>query len=148
MRELNIIRCVREHAFFAGVSDDHCDEIAAFSELATFVTDAPLFRADEAADRLYLIRHGKVSLRSRSGSAFLTVDRDEMVGEAWCFAPYQWTHDAVALEGVTALAVDAARLREICERDPELGYMLLQRVGTIVHDQVLHANLQLMDMYR
>ena len=45
------------------------------------------------------------------------------------------------------LCFRAARLREQCKRDPELGYELMQRVGYMLIERFQAARLKLLNAY-
>ena len=92
--------------------------------------DQYLFHADDPADWIYLIRHGRVALRSprrAAADAFETLGEGEIVGLTWLLPPYRWGYDARAIELVRAIALDAKCLRDKCEDDHDLGYALLKR---------------------
>ena len=61
--------------------------------------------------------------------------------------PYRWTFDARAVEPTVALMIDAACLRDICDDDPAIGYPLYKRFARLVHDRLVAARLQMIDLY-
>jgi CRP/FNR family transcriptional regulator, cyclic AMP receptor protein len=43
--------------------------------------------------------------------------------------------------------VDAAVLRELCDRDHDLGYLVMRRLANIVASRLMSSQLQLLDMF-
>lgn len=113
--------------------------------------DAYLFHEGEAADRLFLVRRGRVALELLvPGRGPLIIDsiRDgEVLGLSWLRPPSRWQFDARALEPVEALAFEGAALLDACERDPRLGYQLTVRLAEVMLRRMQSARLRLTDLY-
>jgi CRP-like cAMP-binding protein len=54
---------------------------------------------------------------------------------------------ARALERVEALALDGGALLTTCKRDPQFGFVLMQRLLGVVAERLQATRLQLHDMY-
>jgi CRP/FNR family transcriptional regulator, cyclic AMP receptor protein len=52
-----------------------------------------------------------------------------------------------ALDGVQALAFNAADLRQMCEEDPRFGYALMTRLLAVVAERLQATRLQIVDMH-
>jgi len=76
-----------------------------------------------------------------------TVQAGDLVGLAWLVPPYRWDLDARAVEPVNAVAFDAMCLRTKCDKDPRVGYLLMQRVAGTMHDRIRSARVRLLDVY-
>ena len=104
-------KIVREHRFFADLDDDTIKLIAGCARNVVFKAGEYLFHTGDAADEFYLIRHGRVALDvvapGRKAITFQTVGEGEIVGVSWLLPPYQWMHDARAVELVRAIGMDA-----------------------------------------
>ena len=55
--------------------------------------------------------------------------------------------DARATTPVSAVALDGACLRGKCDRDPALGYALMQRVSHVMYERLQDARMRLLDLY-
>jgi CRP-like cAMP-binding protein len=110
-----------------------------------------IFREGEAADKFYLIRHGKVSLGvytpGHGSMTIQTVNEGDVLGWSWLFEPYQWHFDARALVLTRAVSFDGECMRTKCEADHDLGYELMKRFGQIIIQRLQAARLQNLDMY-
>lgn len=149
MRRIDQI--VREHRFFAGLTDADVDLISGCARNVAFAAGDYLCREGQPADRFFLLRHGRVALEiaapGHGALTFQTLAEGEIVGVSWLVAPYRWQHDARALEPTRAIAMDAKCLRGKCDADHDLGYEMMQRFVPLLV-QRLHATvLQALDIY-
>jgi CRP-like cAMP-binding protein len=106
----------------------------------------------EAAETLYLLRRGLVSLEVRDPGrpplVIETIGAGAAVGWSWLFPPYRWQFDARAIEPVGAIAVDAVCLRSKAEADPAFGYQLIMRVASVIRSRLDATQVRLLDLYR
>jgi CRP-like cAMP-binding protein len=144
-------RIIREHRFFAGLSDDFCTLVCGCASNVRFEAGQYLFKEGDPADAFYLVRHGRVGLEiadpARGRITFQTVGEGEIVGVSWLVPPYRWTYNAKAVEPVRAIGMDASCLRGKCDVDHDLGYELMQRFMPIVVERLHATRLQLLDVY-
>jgi CRP/FNR family cyclic AMP-dependent transcriptional regulator len=112
---------------------------------------ASIFREHEEAATFYLITAGRVGLEifvpGRGPTPIVTLHPGEALGWSWLFPPYRWQFDAVALDPVTLIVFDAARLRTHCMADHELGYEILLRVARVMAQRLQSTRIQLLDVY-
>ncbi len=146
-----IERLLREHAFFAGVDEGTVLTVAGCAANVVFKEDAFVFRQGEPADRFFIVRTGKVAVEihdpSRGAMGIQTVCAGEVLGWSWMFEPYRWRFDARALDTVRATSLDARCLREKCEQDPRLGYLLMRRISAMIVERLMGVRLQMLDLY-
>jgi CRP/FNR family cyclic AMP-dependent transcriptional regulator len=144
-------RIVREHPFFAGLEEEFCAHICGCAKNVRFEADQYLLHEGEAADQLYLLRHGRVALEvtvpGRGPVTFQTLVAGEIVGVSWLIPPYRWTYDAKALEATRAIAMDATCLRRKCEEDHDLGYEMMKRFVPVLIERLHGTRLQMLDVY-
>ncbi len=144
-------RIVKEHRFFAGLSDDFAKLVCGCAKNVRFEAGEYLFREGEPADQLYLVRHGRVSLEmtapSRGAVTFQTVGEGEIVGVSWLIPPYRWTYDAKAMELIRAVSIDATCIRRKCEDDHDLGYELMKRFVPVLVERLHGTQMQILDVY-
>jgi CRP/FNR family cyclic AMP-dependent transcriptional regulator len=140
-----------DHALFDGLSTQQQAAIFAFAESVSFDTGQYIFHQGGAADRFYVITGGKVSLEmsdpGRGSLVVQTLTAGDVLGWSWIVKPYTWHFDARAIEPVTLLAFDAARIRWLFEAEYELGYRMVGRFMEILVQRLQATRLQLMDVY-
>ncbi len=144
-------RIVREHPFFAGLSEDRIQLVAGCARNVRFDAGQYLFRTGDPADEFYLVRHGLVALElnapGRGAITFETVSPGEIVGLGWLIPPFARTSDARAVELVRAIGMDAKCLRAKCDADHDLGYEMMLRFVPRVVERLYAARLQILDVY-
>ncbi len=140
-----------EHPFFAGLDEPTLALLSGCARNVGFASGEMLLRTGEPADTFYVIRHGRVALElhtpNRGPLTIDTAEEGEVVGWSWLVPPYKWTFDGRAVTPVGAIALDGACLRGKCQDDPALGYVLLQRVTTVMYERLQAARIRLLDMY-
>ena len=142
---------LHDHAFFAGLDEPTLELISGCGVNVRFGTDDHILSVNNAADRFYVLRSGKVAVeidQPRSGPIIVeTLGPGEILGVSWMLPPHRWTFDARAIEDTSAVAIDATCLRGKCDDDPALGYELFKRFAGLVHDRLQATRLQLLDVY-
>lgn len=144
-------RLLAEHAFFKGLDEAYVELLAGCATNVRLDAGGFAFREGEPADYFYLIREGKVALEiaapGRGPIVIQTLGRDEIAGWGWLFEPYRWNADARVLEQVRALRFDGACLRGKCDSDPRLGYEMMKRFASVIHQRLDATRYQLLDVY-
>jgi len=144
-------RILGEHRLFAGLGQQFLELAAGCAKNVRFDPDEYLFHADDPADWIYLVRHGRVALEvttpHQGAIRFETVGEGEVVGLTWLLPPYRWGYDARATELTRALALDARCLRDKCEADHDLGYEILKRFLPVLVQRLRATRLQMLDVY-
>jgi len=136
----------------AKLNDEELDFFESVSTPAEFAPSAILFEEDAPADSFYIVSSGRVGLEmttpGKAPIVLQTLGAGQLVGVSWLFAPYRWSWRARALAATTTLAFDAARIREECGVNRDLGF----RVAAVLAEEAikrLHgARLQLLDLYQ
>jgi CRP/FNR family cyclic AMP-dependent transcriptional regulator len=139
------------HPFFAGLGADAVRLMAGCASNVHFAAGDYIFGEGKAANRFFVIRHGRVALEIHSpvrGPLVVdTMDDGEVLGWSWLIPPYRYFGDARAVTAVSATALDGACLRGKCEADAELGYLLLKRVTAVIYQRLESARVRLLDLY-
>jgi CRP-like cAMP-binding protein len=147
----NLERLIAEHPFFGDLEPRYFQILVGCAANVRFDPGQFIFRMGEAADRFYLIRHGRVAvevyLAERGAVVLQTLGPGDVLGWSWFVPPYRWRFDARAVELTRAVAMDGACLRQKCQQDHGLGYQLLRRIATVMAQRLESARLQLVNMY-
>lgn len=127
------------------------DQRAALIALATTVRLSAgdvLFHLGDDADWLYSIEWGRIALtlpmRVRDRDQDVLVEErlpGEIVGWSAAIAPHRMTLTATALSETQLIAIPRRALTDLLEHRPDIGYSLMQNVGTVLGHrlQVLQA---------
>ena len=87
------------------------------------------------------------TIPGRGRVTILTVGPGEVFGWSSLFFERPKTASARTVEPTQALALDAVRLRELCDVDTRLGYLLTRRILDVVSERLKATRMQLLDIY-
>jgi len=146
-----IAELLAEHRFFRDLDAADRDVVAGCGQNVTVAEGSTLMREGGPADVFWAIRSGQVRVGvvhpGRGMLTLETLDEGDILGWSWLFPPYRWHFDAVVDSDVHAVRFDAACLRDKCERDPRLGFALVQRFARVLDERLVSARLRLLDLY-
>jgi len=142
---------LHRHPLFTDLPVAYVRTLADCATDVHFGTGETVFREGEEANRLYLICEGQVALQAFSLQAgALTIDTLEagdLFGWSWLVPPHRWRFDARAVRRTHAIALDGARLREQCDKEPALGFELLRRVAALLDKRLQATRQQLLERF-
>jgi len=144
-------RIISEQPFFTGLDPAFTSLMVSCASNVIFRRGEYVFREGDPANSFFLIRQGKVTVEifapQHEPIVVATLEEGEILGWSWLLPPYQWKHQARALDDVRAIALDGKCLREKCERNHDLGYEILKRFARIIEQRLEATRLQLIDVY-
>lgn len=112
-----------------------------------FTAGDVIFRTGDPANRFYLLESGEVELESGNGGEPVPIQRigaGDVLGWSWLFPPYTWQFDARALTDTKAIFLYGSRLREVCEENPELGYVLMKATAAVLVNRLQRTRRELL----
>lgn len=144
---------LRRYPFFAGLSMEQITTLAKLADEVSVAADHYLFREGDELERFYIVREGKVALiiglmalGDRTSVAELAAKEREIVigtvgaGEvlAWSALapPYRATASGKTQAPCRLIGFDCAALRPLLVANPELGYLLMQKVVQVARDRL------------
>ena len=117
--------------FLRGVSDEHLEQIASISEFRDYEPGEIVFRKGDAADCMYLVVFGKLSIElcvtDSDCKRIVSVGPGEMLGWSSLLDRPRMAALSRAKEPTRLVRVDSAKLLAICDEDPAFGYMFTHR---------------------
>ena len=144
-------RIILQQPVFKGLESQLGAIITGCARNVRFSAGQYILREGEPADEFYLLRAGHVALEVvapvQAPRAFLTLSAGDILGLSWLVPPYRWGYDALAVEDVRAIAMDARCLRTKCDADHDLGYELMKRFATLLVKRLHDTRLQAFDVY-
>ncbi len=138
--------------WFSGLKEEHLKQIAEISHVRYFKSGERFFHEGDKQDYIYILTSGRVVLDMfvphHGKVRFSSVEAWDVFG--WSSVTpsvHQRTAGAVAVLDGAALAIDAEKLRQICEADTSLGYLVMRRLAGVVATRLMQTRLQLIDMF-
>lgn len=142
---------LKEHPFFQQLSQENLIFIGSCAKNVVFHEGDILAHHGDPAELFYLIREGQISLILESPNhkpfLFQTLGANELVGLSWLIPPYLWTASAQVSHNTHAIAFNGKCIREKCEKDPRLGYLLMKHLVSVLVKREDATRLHLLDVY-
>jgi len=134
-------------------SENQLAELAEITERKKFNAGAHVYERGKRADHIFVVINGLVSLNrfepgDKIGISFEKREKGEFFGTACFMKPQEYTLTAVCTEDSEVLAVDADKLLNLCEADPDLGYKFLKEVAKVYFERYKIAKRQIHEMVK
>jgi len=141
---------LQEMGFLQDMAPEHLEEIANIAQIRDFAKFDVVFREGEAAENMYLVMFGIVSLEICAPGAgckqILTLGPGELLG--WSsLLEQRYTARARTPQGARLLQINVAQLLKICDRDPQFGYELMRRTALALANRLSATRMQLLNVY-
>lgn len=150
--ESEIIAELQKIPWFRDLQPRHLNKMAEIASLRRAKAGEVLFREGDKQDNFYVVLEGRVALEMfvphRGKVRFYTAEPWEVFG--WSSVTptvRQRTAGAVAVHDSLVVGFDAEKLRQLCEEDHDLGYLVMRRLANVVASRLLVTRLQLLDMF-
>lgn len=151
-KQAEVIQELKKIPWFKEIKPEHLQKISDIAHLRHVRAGEILFREGDKEDYLYIVLEGRVALDifvpHRGKIRIYTVDPWDLFG--WSSVTptiHQRTAGAAAVVDGLVVAIDSARLRQLCDEDHDLGYVVMRRLTNIVASRLLVTRLQLIDMF-
>ena len=146
-----IISTVRSIPWFNELSPKSVQQLALITEPISVEQDEVIYAEGSQHGCLYIILDGRIQIESYvPGHGLLPIHFSEPLDViGWSsLTPVvrQNPGSAKAFEYSTLLAFDAEELKQLCERNKELGYVVMRRLANIVASSFLNHRLKLIGL--
>ncbi len=138
--------------WFQELDPQHFDSLCGITCLKKVEPGEELFREGDKEDFLYIVLEGRVAIEiyvpGRGRQRIYTAEPMDIVG--WSSATpvvRQRTASARAVLPGRLVYLDAVKLRQLCDQDHDLGYVVMRRLANVIAGRLLVTRLQLLDMF-
>lgn len=142
---------VSGHAFVAGFPAGAIELLVLQAEHVAFEPGSLLLREGDRAAVAYLITQGLVAIEvyvpNQAPIVIETIGAGHVVGLSWAAPPFRSHFDARAVDDVEAVAVDTEALRATLDEHPDLGYLVLDRLASVMLERLQATRVRLLDLY-
>jgi CRP-like cAMP-binding protein len=147
----NLIETLREMRFLHDLGPMHLEQLAKIGRFRDVEEGSIVFRQGDAAQHVYLVVSGNVSLEICAAGAgckqIFTVGPGELLGWSSVLEQSCYIARARALEKTRLVEMYVAQLLTICQRDPQFGYELMHRTALALAKRLSATRMQLLDVY-
>lgn len=138
---------LRRYPYFAGIDEECLKAVAMIAEEKFVPAGTHLFSEGDPADWLNIIVKGEVNIQYVLGSGEKrTVDTlvdGDILGFSAILEPYKYTAVGTTSKDTHLIAIQAKKLRELCDKEPLLGYRLMSQVARLLAHRLEGARVQL-----
>ncbi|MGQ9574127.1 MAG: cyclic nucleotide-binding domain-containing protein [Thermoguttaceae bacterium] len=138
---------LRRYPYFAGISDESLKALAMIAEEKSVPAGTQIFSEGDPAESLNIIVKGEVGIQYILGTGQRrTVDTlvdGDILGWSALVEPYRYTAIGTATKPTQLIAIQASKLRELCDSDPQLGYRLTAQIARLLAHRLEAARVQL-----
>jgi len=147
-----VVKELEKIPWFKEIDPEHLQKIAEIAHLRHVRAGEILFREGDKEDYLYIVIEGRIALDifvpHRGKIRIYTAEPWDLFGWSSVIPIiYQRTAGAVAVVDGLVVGIDSAKLRQVCDDDHDLGYLVMRRLANIVASRLLVTRLQLIDMF-
>ena len=144
---------LRRYSFFGRLNDDQLRAVAMVADIDTAEADATLFEESQPAGFLYLLLEGAIDLYYTSEEKYHPAAKKEFhvgvinPGELFSLSaliePHVLNATARTSQACRFVKFDSTALRELMDRDCELGYFVLQQLSKALMERLTYTRIQL-----
>lgn len=133
---------------FSDICLDDCLAIAELSSDETYDEGESLLIEGEAAERLFVIERGKVSLEKKVQLGRHSTPRNatlnyivpyQMTGFSALVYPYIYTTSAICVEPTRVISIDGPSLRAYLDAHPAVGLKVMDKLTSLIGDRYRQA---------
>lgn len=138
---------LRRYPYFASIGDESLKAIAMMAEEKSVPAKTQLFCEGDPALALNVIVTGEVDIQYILGNGERrTVDtlvEGDLLMWSALVEPYKATAVGTANRPTRLVSIEAKKLRDLCEKDPLVGYQLMTQVAKLLAHRLEGARVQL-----
>jgi CRP-like cAMP-binding protein len=131
---------------FSGLDPQDLDLLAGLFRLESYSAGTTIFGQGDRAGRLYVLLYGKVEIRFKPHDGeTLTVtilDDGGVFGWSAALGRKEYTSCAVSIEDSQVLHTEGRHLRELIEKHPNTGIVILDRLATVIAERLRNTHAQ------
>jgi len=138
--------------WFQELEPKHFESMSSIALLKQVEAGEEIFHEGDKEDYLYIVLEGRIAIDmfvpGRGRQRVYTAEPMDVIG--WSSVTpvvRQRTASARAVLPGRVVCLDAPKLRQLCDRDHDLGYVVMRRLANVVASRLLVSRLQLLDMF-
>jgi CRP-like cAMP-binding protein len=151
MNEIDLRQTLEGIAFLREMPSEFVQRIAGVAQFVSTKEQDVLFREGDAADNIFLIARGTVSLEICAAGAgcrqILTLGAGELLGWSSLLGQSRFTARARTLRAAQLVQISVPKLLQLCDSDAKFGYELMRRTAIALAKRLSAARIQLVNVY-
>ena len=122
-----------ETEFFKGIDPEVMAKITAICKEERHPKDTTLYKKDEDARWLFILKEGAVNLVIKNGGTLATplTETGEVFGWSCMVENGVYTDSGICAKDTRILKLDREKLNEIFDQHPHTGLLIIKRLGAV-----------------
>jgi len=146
----NMIDLLIKYLKIKDISSETMTKLASFCERTVHEAGEILYREHEQSLHFYIVHSGQVDIQylladGRRKTVDALFQGDFMLWSA-VVPPYKTNSIGICRAKTDLIAIDGAKLLELCETDPIFGYRFMSLIASVIRRRVQSARQQLIDL--
>ena len=142
---------LEKSAFFQDFPEDHLDSLLQLAREISFGQQVDIFREDEAAQDVYLIVEGRISLvicTEKTGCRqIMEVGAGDLIGWSALLERLRLTDTAHTLTPVKVIAFNGSKLLKLCQENPSFGFAFMKLTANVLCERLTATRWKLLDVH-
>ena len=138
---------LRRYPFFANIDENSVKAVAMIADETCVPAGKQMFREGDSADAMHIITRGEIQIQYVLGDeSRRTVDTlvdGDILGWSALVHPFKYTAVGTTSKETNLITIQAKKLRELCDKDPLLGYRLMTEIAKLLASRLEGARIQL-----
>lgn len=143
---------LKKNPVFRNLDPAEMEKVVGLFERRSYRAGDSVLTQDEEAKTLFIVERGLVGITMRATHTSEVTVATESSGGAFGWSalvhPQRYTASAKCFQDSELFALDGAKLRELCYREPRLGVKIMEGLACLVAMRLDSARVQLLDMWR
>jgi CRP-like cAMP-binding protein len=138
---------LKDSPLFHGLTDDQMDQVLALGSLVTYQAGETMLKLGTAASDLYIILEGKATAVTWDSDKLMDLGHGSVFGALSFVDGQPQPAHILAATNCTVAKFPAADLRQLMNRDRDLGFVLLATMSRVIAHRYRKAISQLDDLF-
>ena len=147
----NLLRMLSATRFAEGLTHAELTCLGRASRMVEAGPGFVLFREGQIEDEVFVVFSGHVRLSmkvpGRGEVTLMTAGPGDLVGWSGLISDGVMTATATVLDPTRLVAMSGRCLKQLCDSDPQLGYVLMKRLAQVISRRLVSTRLQLLDLF-
>ncbi len=147
----NLLKMLASTRFAEGLTHQDLQSLGRAARLLEVPAGHVLFREGQREDAVFVVFSGHVRLSmkvpGRGDITILTAGPGDLVGWSGLISDGIMTATATTTDFCRLLALSSTQLKQSCDADPQLGYVLMKRLAQVISRRLVATRIQLLDVF-
>lgn len=128
-------------------------EVCQLLESQSYNSGDMIIKEGDTGDTLYILYEGTVQIRRNTPSndqfavVNLTTEQNVFFGEVALIDRDTRSASVIAIENCKVLKLDGSKFKELCDKEPVLGYNVMYRISRRIASSLRRSNKEMMTLY-